>query len=564
MVAESREVRRFARAGFATELQRAARGVAHAYEGLHEVTDAVRTRLHAWAEATDSRLTLVNADGSVLLETEPAFAGSLVNLGTRPEIVAARTQGSGEASRESGAPPAERFFAAERIPGSDVILRLARDPAVLDARTARAAGRAALTFGALVLLVGLFAFLAARRLGAPILELLEAARAANAGRHGVRVRARGADELGRLGRAYNEMSERLEEAVRVAREEALRLQTLLHGMSEGVIALDAAERVYFLNGVARSILGVPEAVPSAGSRLYEIVRDPRVLGLVQAAVSGACEVSGEVSLEGPPRRTLHVQVTPFGTGGADLIVVLRDLSQVRHLERVRSDFVSNVSHELRTPLASIAAAAETLRDDATRRDDEAGPRFLAIIARNVVRLEALLSDILTLSHLESQREELSRQTVDVAQVCRAAAEDLAERARTASIGLSVAAGGAVPVQGDPYALRRIVDNLVMNAIAYTGAGGRVEVSASVEGGNAVVRVRDTGIGIPATELERIFERFYRVDKARSRSAGGTGLGLAIVKHGVKLHGGEVHVESTLGVGSTFTVRIPAAPATEGT
>jgi signal transduction histidine kinase len=223
-----------------------------------------------------------------------------------------------------------------------------------------------------------------------------------------------------------------------------------------------------------------------------------------------------------------------------------------------------VSHELRTPIASIAAAVETLQDDAARLDPAEGPRFVQMIQRNLKRLEALLDDILALSRLESRPETLPREPLDLGGVVRAAAEELMERARQAGVDLTVRAERS-RVVGDAATLRRIVDNLLVNAITYTPRDGKAEVTVEPHDGCAVLAVRDTGIGIPEEDLDRIFERFYRVDKARSRSAGGTGLGLAIVKHAVGLHGGSVEVKSKLARGSTFTVRIPLAaePAPSG-
>ncbi len=538
------------------EMLRSARGMTRLLDGAGAIDDGLRARIRDMAAAA-GRVTIVDEAGGVLFDTDEAYAGTLHNLDDRPEIVAARERGSGSATRIAGAPGSEHLFVAVRIPRSPLVVRIERETAALDASLALTSNRVGVAAAALAILAAVAAFLPVRRLARPVEDLVHAART------GVRVHPRGRDELGQLGEAYNALTERLGEALGAARAEALRLHTLLHGMNEGVIALDASERVYFVNGAARSILDVPVAVPAAGTPLYEIVRDPRVLGVVQAAMAGGRSSSAEVQLEGPPRRTLHVQATPLGPGGSGAIIVLRDLSQIRRLERMRSDFVSNVSHELRTPLASIAAAVETLGDAAARCDDDAGPRFLAIIARNVARLDALLSDILALSQLESQPEERPRSPVDLAQVARQGLEDQGPRARAAGVELSLRAEGPVVVDGDPHALRRIVDNLVVNAITYTMQGGAVEVATAVEEGDAVLRVRDTGIGIPASELDRIFERFYRVDKARSRSAGGTGLGLAIVKHAAKLHGGEVEVESKPGQGSTFTVRLPGvrlAPA----
>ncbi|NJN14119.1 MAG: phosphate signaling complex protein PhoU, partial [Planctomycetes bacterium] len=223
---------------------------------------------------------------------------------------------------------------------------------------------------------------------------------------------------------------------------------------------------------------------------------------------------------GTRRRVLLVQATPVGSGEADLVLVLRDLSQIRRLERMRSEFVSNVSHELRTPLASISVAVETLQEPAHRRDDETGPRFLKMIARNVGRLEALLGDILALSRLETPPPSPTRTMCDLGSICRSSVEDLAERARAAGLLLSLDVADTAELSGDAATLRRIVDNLVMNAITYTPSGGSVSVCAHVEGNTVLLRVRDTGVGIPEEDRERVFERFYRVDRARSRSAGG--------------------------------------------
>ncbi|MGH7163868.1 MAG: ATP-binding protein, partial [Planctomycetota bacterium] len=325
-----------------------------------------------------------------------------------------------------------------------------------------------------------------------------------------------------------------------------------------VVAVDVDERVSFLNGAARTILGLAAGERVEGRRLYELLRDPKILGLLQAASDEGRPVDAEISHEGPPRRMVQVHAAPVGGDRPGVILVLRDMSRLRQLERMRSDFVSNVSHELRTPLASISAAAENLQDVATRRDDEAASRFVGAIRRNAARLETLLDDILALSRFESRPETIERASMDFAALVRAACDELRERAEAAGVVLRVGTPAGLALVGDVQALRRIVDNLVVNAITYTPRGGRVEVALALGGGDAVLTVADTGIGIPKADLDSIFERFYRVDKARSRSAGGTGLGLSIVKHAVGLHGGTVSVESQVGSGSKFTVRIPEA------
>jgi two-component system phosphate regulon sensor histidine kinase PhoR len=541
---------------------------------LHEVIPAARAvargpwaegEMQAWAKefahAAGARITVIDEDGTVLADNEVADLKSIESHAQRPEVAEAREEGTSVQIRHSRTVGRELYYAAARVPGSRRVVRIARDLSELE----EALRRPFRTFwfvalgmcGAGILLAAVFA----RGLGRPLAELTDAARRVEAGNLSARVYPRGGDEVAGLGHGFNRMAEQLQETLARAEAEAARLSAVLEGMNEGVVAVDAQERLSFLNGAARSILGLGPDADVAGKRIYELVREPRVLGLVQAAASGRGPVEAEIRNDGPPRRLVQVRAAPVGNG---VILVLRDMSRLRRLEQMRTDFVSNVSHELRTPLASIAAAVETLQDDAARADPIEGPRFVQMIQRNLRRLEALLDDILALSRLESRPETLPREPVDFAAIVRAAGEELMERARQAAISLTVRVERS-RVVGDASTLRRVVDNLLVNAISYTPREGKVDVTLEPRDGFAVLAVKDTGIGIPEEDLDRIFERFYRVDKARSRSAGGTGLGLAIVKHAVGLHGGTVEVKSKLARGSTFTVRIPLAaePAPTG-
>jgi two-component system phosphate regulon sensor histidine kinase PhoR len=524
--------------------------------------------LQAWTlqlkSEIGSRVTVIDEDGAVLADSDTADVVSLENHGQRPEVLGAKAHGTSVETRHSRTVDRDLVYAAAKVPGSDRVVRLARDLFAVQEqlrRPSRTFWFVALgVAGAGVLVATLFA----RGLARPLAELTEATGRVEAGDLSARVYPRGGDEVARLGRAFNRMTVQLKETLLRAEAEAARLSAVLEGMNEGVIAVDAEERVSFLNGVARAILVLPAEAEIAGKRIYELVREPRILGLVQAALSGRGPAEAEIGHDGPPRRLLQVHAAPVGEGPTGVILVLRDMSRLRRLEQMRTDFVSNVSHELRTPLASIAAAVETLQDDAARLDPAEGPRFVQMIQRNLRRLEALLDDILALSRLESRPETLPREPLDFAGVVRAAGEELMERARQAGLELAVRVERC-RVVGDAATLRRIADNLLVNAITYTPRGGKVDATLEPRDGWAVLSVRDTGIGIPEEDLDRIFERFYRVDKARSRSAGGTGLGLAIVKHAVGLHGGTVEVKSKLARGSTFTVRIPLAaePAPSG-
>jgi len=502
-----------------------------------------------------ARVRVVDARGLVLADSGAEIVKPPEDLSRRQEFRDALEKGTGFLAREAGGTGGEEMTAATRLAAGDGVLLLSRP------HRSRPIPLRALFWKSLALFAGVagVAAIACARLGGRLARLAEEARAAGEGRTAGHSFPRGGDEVGELGEAIDALALRLRAALSTEETDAAMLATVLEAMDEGVVAVGADERVSFLNGTARSILGIQERERVEGRALYELVRDPTILSLVRGARNHARPMSTEVTHEGGARRLIQVHAAPVASGDPLVILVVRDMSRVRQLERIRSDFVSNVGHELRTPLATISAAAENLEDAEVLRDAEAGPRFIAAIRRNVGRLQNLLDDLLTLSRLESRPDLLERVPVDLAALVRASVEDLRERSESSGVEVRVDAPASLTVTGDAGSLRRIADNLIVNAITYTPRGGRAEVSVRARNGEAVLEVADTGIGIPEADRERIFERFYRVDKARSRSAGGTGLGLAIVKHAANLHRGSVSVKSRVGEGSTFTVIIPLAP-----
>jgi len=518
---------------------------------------ALGPRVDRLSKGSGIRITVIAADGTVLADSSHPNVSAMENHGARPEVVRAKEAGAVAVKRRySETVSRELLYAASTFGSGGAVVRVARDYEGVRAELANARRAFWFLIGGLVLFCVLAAVLFARRVARPVEELTLAARAVEGGDLNARVYPTGRDELSALGHTFNRMTEQLADSLRSARSETARLTTLLEGMSEGVLAIDAGERVSFLNRTAREILGLGDRSAVEGRHVFELVRDPRILTIAQRAAEDRTPTEAEIVQEGPPRRILLVHARPVGEENSDTILVISDRSRMRRLERMRSDFVSNVSHELRTPLASIAAAVETLEDEDARTDPDTGARFVSMIKRNVRRLEALLNDILALSRLESRPETLRRVPVDLAALVRVSGDELQERARAASLKLNVRGERRVTVLGDAQLLRRITDNLLVNAITYTPEGGRIDVRIGRDGSDAVLTVEDTGIGIPPGDLDRIFERFYRVDKARSRSAGGTGLGLAIVKHAVGLHDGSVHVESEVRQGTRFTVRLP--------
>jgi two-component system phosphate regulon sensor histidine kinase PhoR len=318
--------------------------------------------------------------------------------------------------------------------------------------------------------------------------------------------------------------------------------------------------VLFANDRAHDLL---ELTPGgvAGRKFWEVVRHPALLEAIREAPSGDLARGREVAWTGATARSLAVRAVRVpGPPPAGTVLVLHDTTELRRLERVRQEFVANVSHELKTPLTVVKAAAETLLDGAAD-DPEARRLFLGQIGEQADRLTALVHDLLSLARIEGGTETLDLRSVSLEPVVAECLARHAARAEAKRQTLEAAppSGTAVTAWGDEEAIEQILDNLVDNAVKYTPSGGRIRVRWRAEGNNAVLEVEDTGIGIPEHHLSRVFERFYRVDRARSREMGGTGLGLSIVKHLAQAMGGSVTATSRLGRGSTFVVQLPTTP-----
>ncbi len=331
--------------------------------------------------------------------------------------------------------------------------------------------------------------------------------------------------------------------------EALEVRaTILSSMEEGVLLFDAAERCVFANDALARHLG---ATPDRLDALLPL----DLQRAARRASSGDAPVRVEAETGTPPR-WLRTTAQPVGDDGSVMLVV-RDVTDARRLEAIRRDFVANASHELKTPVASIRAAAETLRDGAID-DPPAAYRFTEQLEREALRLSRIVSDLLDLSRLETGSDLAERVHMDA--IAADEVERLEDRAAEADVRIALHADGVPSIHGSARDMALLVRNLIDNAVRYTPAGGSVDVTVTTRDDDVLVRVADTGVGIPRRDLPRVFERFYRVDRARSRETGGTGLGLAIVKHVAENHGGDVTVESELAAGSTFEVRIPQAGA----
>ncbi|MFM8567057.1 MAG: sensor histidine kinase [Gemmatimonadota bacterium] len=531
-----------------TFLAREARLVGELWEREPEDPDALADRTGA---ALGRRVTLVDSEGRVVgdseFDDEPLSA--LQNHATRPEIVAANRTGTGMARRASPSTGAEELYVAVVIPARGVA-RVSLPTASLD-QVIRSARRDIATAALLALLGALaIALVFSRSVSRPVEELRDVAQALADGDLERRPSLRAPGEVGDLAVALRRLAEQLSARLRALQADESLLVQLTESLNEGVLAIGTGGSVVRINETARRLLGVQAPLPFSVDLLP---REVTLREAVTAAFAGETTDGAEVIIAG---RTLNVTARPLADGGA--VLALFDLTRVRRLEAVRRDFVANVSHELRTPLTIVGGFAETLAEGDV--PSEVRQQFADRILGNTRRMQRIVDDLLDLSRIESGGWVPNPVPVDLSGVTSEVIASARDAATAKGIDLLVhIAADAAVAHADPTALRQVLGNLVDNAVRHTATGTVTLFSRAHEAG-IEVGVRDTGIGIGASHLPRIFERFYRVDPARSREAGGTGLGLAIVKHLVEAHGGRVRAESTEGVGTTIVARFPHARA----
>jgi two-component system, OmpR family, phosphate regulon sensor histidine kinase PhoR len=514
-----------------------------------------------------ARITLIRPDGRVVADSERSEEGlaAMENHAGRPEVVAALAGGMGRDVRRSATLGAQLIYVAMPVSDGGRIVAVLRLAAPVEAATpAYESLRAVmLTGGAVALVVALgIGLFVAGRVTRPVIEMQAVARQMSEGNFDVRASVRSPDEIGTLGRSLNVMAGRLREKIGDLEREQAKATAVLDAMVEGVIATDGHDHIIIINERARVLFGLGKA-RAEHLPLLEVIRNVdlhAVLGKSRAAPD-ATVVSREIKLAEPLERVLQVHAVPLRfTGEAGgVVMVLHDVTELRRLEQVRTEFVANVSHELRTPLTAIHGYLETLLDGALEEPENAR-KFLEIVFRHTERLGRLTDDLTDLSNIELGRISLRLEPTRVADVVDSVLAIIAPRAMAEQVTVEAKLPVGLPhVVADRDRLAQILINLVDNAVKYTPKGGRVWLEGRVrEPGMVEVAVRDTGVGIPKADLPRLTERFYRVDKARSRDLGGTGLGLAIVKHLVLAHGGELDIDSELWKGTTVRFTLPVS------
>lgn len=513
----------------------------------------------------DVRITIIAPDGRVLGDTnvDPA---RMENHRFRPEVQAALAGRAGSATRRSASDFREHLYVA--VPSAarpGWVMRVAIPLDLYRRRLREAMSILAVGAAMAVGLAVLLGFVSTRRITRPLERMQAGLERLERGEFGARLAPESDDEIGRLGRTLDRVQERLEATIGSLTLQRNQREAILSSMVEGLVAVDGEDRVLLVNSAAAHVLGLAPA-ECRGRRLLEVVRIPQLVQFVQEVRRAPKPLGIELVLRDPRPRYLELHGAPLRVaeqGPPGAVVVFNDVTRLRKLEEVRKEFVANVSHELKTPITSIKGFVETLLEGGALGDPASARRFLEIIARQSDRLQTLIDDLLYLSRLEYEERQIALQPVDLGAVVERSAANFDDAARRCDMRLELCIETPrTHVLGDASLLARALDNLIDNAIKYSQAGGRVEVALREAPGEVLLQVTDRGLGIPEEHLPRISERFYRVDTARSREMGGTGLGLAIVKHIARVHSGRLHVESRLGEGSRFTIRLPLPPAAD--
>ena len=543
----------YAQAELVARLVFNADGTAKSSDEINQVCRSVRNE-------EGLRFTIIRPDGTVLADSD-ANSTNMESHATRPEIVEALKSGRGWSDRYSATVNSHLLYAARAIQRDGRTLAVVRVAARRDALYAdlKLANRdVLLLIAATCVLAALLSSVLARRVVRSVDAMRAGVARIGAGELDYRLVIPTLPTLAELAQSINQTASHLQKQIRAVADERSLRERILASMTEGVIALDARQRVMGMNDAARRLLNLDDRAV-IGTPIHALARRADLLALVDTAILSDKIEERELADIGGNDWAIWARATVLRDadgGRVGTLVVLSDLSRVRRLERVRQEFVANVSHELRTPITSIMGFVETLQDGAVR-DPETADRFLKILRRQAGQLQSIVNDLLMLSRLETQSNGLEKEPSPLAGIVGDAIEICRARAKARQVDIRVNLPEGLQVVAHAGLLEQALINLIDNAVQYGGNGGRVDVAAEQLPEGAIrISVRDYGPGIAPEHIDRLFERFYRIDKGRSREMGGTGLGLAIVKHVALVHGGNVSITSEPGQGSVFSLWLP--------
>ncbi|HEM0886819.1 TPA: PAS domain-containing protein [Listeria monocytogenes] len=512
-------------------------------------------------EDIDARITVIDSKGDVVADTKKD-PQKLDNHMNRPEVTDILKKGEsvGISIRESDSLGYSMLYVAVPVKHqskTDGVLRISISLESVDAAVAKLWGNLALIFGIALVIIAAISVFIARKITRPVREIIEVSTDLANHKYDSRIHGKISGELQDLSISVNTLAESLETQMFEIKQNEQRLNAIVQNLVSGVMLINVDKQVIMTNRTMYQILGETEIT---GKPFYEVIKSFALSQLIEATFETKTIQQKEIILYFPREMILDASVSPIlGENGeiTGIILLLHDITQIRHLENVRSEFVTNVSHELKTPVTALKGFAETLLDGAMY-DEMLLKKFLTIIKEESDRLHRLIMDILALSRIEQNPVPENVELVEVDEVIEQSARTIFEMATEKNIQVIIPEKTipSVTIETDRDKLQQILINLLSNAINYTPVDGKVEVKLIEQEAEVIIEVTDNGIGIPAKDIDRVFERFYRVDKARSRHSGGTGLGLSIVKHLVENCGGRIEVESQEEVGSTFRVTLP--------
>lgn len=510
---------------------------------------------------TGSRVTFIRNDGTVLgdSDTDPK---EMENHLDRMEIQEALETGTGRVIRASSTTKQNMMYVAipvDIVPGqAPDVIRLSMSLKEVEESIRRLTMLLVGGLLVLFLIAALISFRLALGLTRQLEQITKVAKRIKNMDYLARVNVTKQDEIGELGNAINAMADSLQIQMTRIQQNENQLESVLDNMINGIVMIDFNGKIVLMNRRAEEVLGF-SAGELVGRHFAEAKQQYELAQMIQEGLQSKVHMREEITFYFPEERLLELNLVPIHRESKEfsgVLLVLQDVSAIRRLERMRSEFVANVSHELKTPITAVKGFAETLLGGAVN-DEETARSFLQIIYDESDRLNRLIGDILELSKIESRRVPLVFSPVEVTSFVDKSIKLMQSEADRKNITISLNVEPGLYVEADEDRLRQIVMNLLSNGINYTAEGGRLSLKAEGRGEDYIrIEISDTGSGIPKKDLPRIFERFYRVDKARSRSSGGTGLGLSIVKHLIELHKGTISVKSEVGIGSTFTIELP--------